>query len=123
MEGKGCRRNYEHHGLMTILEEGSLGARTMAVWCIMLADFSVEGLLSSYEFCVMMLDWLKCWPPLISSCEDCIHLTLITFPGVEINTNGLICGDAKVVGMTGGDDDVGVTCGDDNVVALLTCII
>ncbi|KAK8518117.1 hypothetical protein V6N12_017275 [Hibiscus sabdariffa] len=90
----------------------------------------------------MVLDWLKCWPPLIYSCEDCIHLTLITFPGVGINTNGLICedaevvgmtggdndvtitcGDAEVVDMTGGDDDVGITCGADNVVALLTCII
>ncbi|KAK8574071.1 hypothetical protein V6N13_097065 [Hibiscus sabdariffa] len=39
--GVDFRRNYEHRGLMTILEEGSLGARTMAMWCIMPVDFSV----------------------------------------------------------------------------------
>ncbi|KAK9036923.1 hypothetical protein V6N11_021846 [Hibiscus sabdariffa] len=80
-----------------------------------------------------LLDWLNCWPPLTSACKDCIHLTLIPFPGIGINTNVLICGDSEVVGMTGGDDDVAITCGDaevvgmtggnDNVVALLTCII
>ncbi|KAK8569114.1 hypothetical protein V6N13_106986 [Hibiscus sabdariffa] len=77
-------------------------------------------MLSSYEVWITVLDWLNCWLPLLSSCEDGIHLTVITWLGVGIKINGLISGDEDDVALTSGDEDVvALTGGDDDVVVML----